>query len=132
MRFDRPGPVLLAAILLGPSWGCGGGTDRPALSETIPVKGTVTYKGQPLTGGTVEFEPRNAGRNARGAIRPDGTFVLSTSKDGDGAVEDLHRVSVLAGPGDKVALPGKYAQPQTSGLKADVTRDHAEFRFDLR
>ena len=41
------------------------GSGAPA--TLIPVKGKVTYKGKPVTKGTVKFEPDGYGREARGA-----------------------------------------------------------------
>lgn len=100
---------------------------------TIPVKGTITYKGRPVTKGVVSFEP-DYGRSASGDLQPDGTFVLGTYKAGDGAVAGVHRVSV-SGTGiksSKELVPRKYTQPNTSGLEADVSREKSEFTFDLK
>jgi hypothetical protein len=58
------------------------------------VKGRVTYRGKPLTKGSITFEPTDGGREARGTIGPDGTFVMTTDQDGDGALIGVHRVSV--------------------------------------
>ena len=62
-------------------------------ASLIPVKGKVTYKGQPLATGVVEFEPDGYGRPGRGQLKSDGTFELTTYKDGDGVVAGEHRVS---------------------------------------
>jgi hypothetical protein len=66
-----------------------------------PVEGTVTLAdGKALTHGTVEFrseEPATEGLTARGEIRPDGTYKLTTRIDGKervGAVAGRHRVIV--------------------------------------
>ena len=74
----------------------------PGHPKTYPVSGKVVFEdGTPLTsGGFVGFESTPAEGlpvNARGLIRGDGTFVLSTfSDDGDGAVAGRHRVLVRA------------------------------------
>ena len=60
----------------------------------IPVKGKVTYKGQPVTKGVVQFEPDGYGRPARGQLQSDGTFELTTFKPGDGVVAGEHRISI--------------------------------------
>ena len=83
--------MVSAAVVLVSCWGCGGSTDPAAPVSTVPVKGTVTYQGKPLTGGTIKFEPEGAGREAYGQIKPDGTYVLSTYKPDDGAVLGPHR-----------------------------------------
>jgi hypothetical protein len=123
--------LLPAAWLLA-----GGGCGSPGAVDTttIPVKGRVTYKGQPLIQGTVLFEPDGAGREARGEINPDGTFVLSTYKSGDGAVPGTHRVSINGATGKTRAsrIPDKYGSGNTSKLEVEVTRGKTEFPFDLQ
>ncbi len=85
---------ILALVLLGPTMGCGanGAGTMPSL---VPVTGKVTFKGQPLTTGTVRFEPDDYGRPATGKLQSDGTFVLTTLTDGDGVVAGHHRVSIF-------------------------------------
>jgi hypothetical protein len=104
------------------------------LPDLIPAKGKVTYKGQPLTKGTVRFEPEGFGRMASGKLKEDGMFVLSTLKEGDGVVAGHHRVSI-ADTGKTVkkeSIPVKYASPKTSKLEADVDVEHTEHNFDLK
>jgi hypothetical protein len=125
--------ITLAAFLACAGSGCGiaGGGKAPDL---IPVKGKVTYKGKPLTKGKVTFEPDGFGRPARGELQADGSFVLSTLKEGDGVVAGEHRVSI-AGVEKSLAQDRaftKYASPNTSRLTAEVDRDHTEFTFDLK
>ena len=64
------------------------------MSPLLPVKGKVTYKGQPVAKGTIRFEPDGYGRPATGRLQSDGSFVLGTNKEGDGVVAGAHRVSV--------------------------------------
>jgi len=81
-------PVLLATVLLT---GCGGGE-----FDTTAVSGTVTFDGQPVTSGRIRFVPQGdstiTGKPAQGEVQPDGTFVLTTYDEGDGAVVGRHRV----------------------------------------
>src|SRR6516164_8831509 len=72
MRMSLVKLVALAALFVGPCWGCGSSGGTPV--TLIPVKGKVTYKGQPLTKGVVEFEPEGYGRPAKGQLQSDGTF----------------------------------------------------------
>jgi hypothetical protein len=84
----------LATIIVGSCWGCGSGSAVPP--TLIPVKGKVTYKGQPVTKGVVRFEPDGGfGRMATGQLQSDGTFELSTLKPGDGVVPGVHRVTLI-------------------------------------
>ncbi len=100
----------------------------------VPVKGKVTFKGQPLTTGTIRFEPDDYGRAAGGKLQSDGTFVLTTNKEGDGVIPGHHRVyftnlNPKAKPGP---VPKKYTTPTTSKLEAEVSAEQTEFAFDLR
>jgi hypothetical protein len=90
--------LLLAAGLLGMVLtGCCG-------LRLGKVSGRVTVGGKPVPRGTILFYPE-AGPTAVGAIRPDGTYTLTTQKPGDGAVVGAHRVTIQAtnvGPGSMV------------------------------
>jgi hypothetical protein len=121
-------PFLLCAVS-----GCGGfgsGAEPPL----IPVKGKITYNGKPLTKGTVRFEPDGFGRPAYAQIQSDGTFVLTSVKQADGAVEGHHRVSVkdVDAKLAKIKSLKKYAFPSSSQLTADVSPENREFVFDLK
>lgn len=70
--------VLLAA-------GCGGGGDQ---LEIVPVQGTVTFKGEPVAGLLVNFEPTE-GRPSRGMTDEQGHYEATIGPD---------RPGVLAGP----------------------------------
>ena len=106
--------------------------------ETAEVTGTVSLDGEPLSHGTVTFTPEK-GRAATGAIQSDGTFTLSTYKNGDGAVVGEHKIAVTCAEkiGDdqqgepqsldagmfartRTLIPAKYTDYSTSGLTFDV------------
>src|SRR5262249_54190950 len=97
-----------------------------------PVEGTVTLAdGKALTRGTVEFrseEPATTGLTARGEIRPDGSYKLTTHIDGKervGAAAGRHKVTVRrpeppeAGKADPPAPPfaATYQSYETSPLE---------------
>jgi hypothetical protein len=110
--------------------GCGGaGGEGPHVAATLPVRGKVMYKGKPLAGGSVRFEPEDSGREAHGVIGPDGTFVLTTFRNGDGAVSGVHRVAVTA-PG-RGRLPSKYRSPSSSGVSVDVREQETDYVIAL-
>ena len=124
--------LALAAILLIPCWGCG--SAGGAVPSLIPVKGRVTYKGQPVTKGIVRFEPDGYGRMASGQLRSDGSFVLTTLQEGDGVVAGEHRVTIEGFEKNLArdrALK-KYGSANISGLKAEVSPGKTEFTFDLK
>lgn len=78
--------AFVLAILLG---GCG----SPE-SSIAPVRGRVTWNGTPLVGGDVLFMPTSVGKPARGKIQRDGTFIMTTKIDFDGAFICRHEVEV--------------------------------------
>jgi hypothetical protein len=65
-----------------------------------PVRGKVTFDGQPVQGGSITFRPiaaqetatRESGKPASSVVEDDGTFVLSTYGTRDGAVVGRHQV----------------------------------------
>jgi hypothetical protein len=132
MRICPPKLTIFALLLGGACCGCGAGgaTSGPL----IPVKGMVTYKGQPLTAGVVRFEPDDGyGRMATGKLHPDGTFVLSTFKEADGVVPGHHRV-FITDVEKKLAKDRafkKYMAPG-SGLEAEVSAEKTEFGFHIK
>ena len=109
--------VLVCTLMIG----CGGG---PSIA---PVQGNVTCNGEPVTGGTVMFNPIpedgkvNAdARSAMGILDSSGHYVLSTNADGDGALVGKHNVEVIDNAGEEeggAGLPG--ALPD--GFEVEVT-----------
>ncbi len=121
----------LAALVLslGAGAGCGGAPEAAArLSTPVPVSGLVTYKGAPLTRGTVVFEP-DAGRPAHGEIQSDGRYTLTTFNSGDGAVVGAHRISISGL--NRKALPLKYHSPSSSQIEVEVSGDKSDYPIDL-
>ena len=117
-------PAITLAIVVVATSGCG----KPAYQlETAPVRGTVTLDGKPLPSGYVVV-PTTRGRMASGKIQPDGTFVLSSYEDGDGAQVGTHPVIVNEVPPDefspntqqRVPIPPRYTSAGTSGLSVEV------------
>ena len=79
--------------------------------ELAPVSGTIRIDGEPLSTGKVMFAPVadansvDAGKPAIGRLRPDGTFQLSTYKEGDGAIVGSHWVTIYGPGNDDPPLP---------------------------
>ncbi|QDV10523.1 hypothetical protein CA51_03720 [Rosistilla oblonga] len=131
--------IAIASALLLSTAGCGPTGKRIA---TAPVKGKVTYKGAPVTTGTVMFIPTTGGPPATAEIQPDGTYSLKTYDPGDGAVLGDHTVAVTAmdlpagTPEDPVAaptmlVPAEFGNPSTSGLTATVVEGDNALDFNL-
>lgn len=135
-------PQLLMAVAVCLISGCGGGNGL----ETAPVTGKVMYQGKPLPYGTISFQPQ-AGSPATGKIQPDGTFVLGTYGDRDGAIVGINKVLITATEIDagaapeadpntemqvpKSVIPTKYGSFSTSGLTAEVSQGENDFTFEL-
>lgn len=114
--------LALAALLV-----CGCGRKAHEL-ETSPVRGTITLDGQPVTSGYIVV-PTPKGRMASARIEPDGTFVFSTYRKGDGVQVGTHPVTVNEVPRDefssvpenlRVTIPERYKSAGTSGLTVEV------------
>ena len=113
---------LVAVMLTLGAGGCG--------ERLYPVRGTVTLEdGSPLTKGMVAFESREGEKPvmARGTIRPDGSYELSTHRLGDGVPAGKYRAQInhmdlSEVPDEKKKLPYdlKYLRFETSGLEFDV------------
>lgn len=121
--------LLLAAMLVG----CGS-NDRPL----APVSGQVLYNGEPLTFGSVTFQPAG-GQPARADIGPDGKFELQTPGEGAGGVVGRNRIRVTsfegqaptaAATGDaplgKSLIPERYTSYTTSGLEVEIQQSNNE------
>src|SRR4051794_31842506 len=78
------GVVLAAAVVPLAGWGCDGGGTPPASSsrEEASVRGAVTIKGKPATGGQITFDPSNIYRKDApyfsAKIGSDGSYSLKT------------------------------------------------------
>ena len=99
---------------------------------TYPVAGKVEFtSGGPVHVGTVELKSRQHGVQARGQIQPDGSFTLTTYKDGDGAVAGTHDCVVaqfvmaegIAGhrPSTIGVIDRRFASYSTSGLSIEIS-----------
>jgi len=76
----------------------------------VPVSGTLTYKGKPVTNAFVNFVPEN-GRPSMGETDQNGKFTLAYDPQTKGAERGKHRVFVqynaVADAGRPGAVPGE-------------------------
>lgn len=115
----------MIAILLGtllPA-GCGGGLSVPS---TVPVKGVVTYLGNPTSGIRIKFHNRDGsheeGYIPTGETGADGGFVMSTGAPQNGAPPGTYAVTFelpIIDPEQSVeteidGFNGMYSDPETS------------------
>jgi hypothetical protein len=122
---ERIGVGLTVAVVVVGLMGCA--KSEPAGVSVVPVKGTITFKGQPMPGAIVGLHPKTPlGENVptpRASVTKDGTFEVSTYRGGDGAPEGEYVLTVqwykpikngsdvVAGPN---VIPPKYSRPETS------------------
>lgn len=120
--------VLVGAMLVGAA-GCG-----DSGPTKYPVTGTVTYRGEPLTAGSVMLFADEGPPSSPGKIGPDGSYSLE-------AVAGSHRVQIVLpavedpvalepGPGGPAAdagqvapgpkIPKKYTRYRDSGIAVEV------------
>ena len=126
----RLGLCLLSCSLAAVA-GCG--------SSYYPVRGKVTLEdGAALAQGMVVFENAEGTQMARGMVRPDGSYELSTRKPGDGVKPGRYRALVSAldltdVPDEQKRLPFdiKYTRFQTSGLEVEVKAGKNDVPIEL-
>lgn len=127
--------LLLALTIVG----CGG-------QPVGKVAGKVTYKGAPVTEGSIIFQNADGTVALSSNLGPDGSYAV-TSADRDGLPPGDYKVAVSPGkigsgeaplvvaPGEAApppTIPTKYHSIDTTDLKASVKAgDNAPFNFDL-
>ncbi len=119
--------------------GCGGADNAPPIA---PVSGRVTFQGQPVAPGVVNFASE-AGFAASANLDSDGKFRL-VSQYGSGIPHGTYKVTIAppppamgegenpVAPPDDPKIPKKYRDFATTDLKADITDGSKEFSFDLK
>ncbi|HQU45560.1 MAG: hypothetical protein B7Z73_09225 [Planctomycetia bacterium 21-64-5] len=92
----------------------------------VPVKGIVTFKGQPLKDALVVMVPATGGKPVQGVTNASGDYEIETL-----VMPGAYKVSITqAGPGNRV--PPKYASASMSGLTINVSASgQNHFPFDL-
>jgi len=92
-RVARQAGLLCLALAVSVAiLGCGGG------ANLAPLTGKVTFKGAPVTGGFLTFNPVGTGQPGKPAtaeVKEDGTYAAQTNTPGDGALIGKHTVSYL-------------------------------------
>ena len=116
-------------------WGCGPSDKTPKLPDLVPVSGTVTYDGKPLTDAMVQFLPMGStqGQGTAAVTDASGKYTLETvssnGKARPGAVPGNYgvRISRMVKPDGSVWKPGPDASggPATSGAREEMPDEYA-------
>lgn len=132
---EERGMKYALALILALTAGCSG-----SQHDTAPVEGIVKLDGKPLSSAIVTFFPES-GRSASGVLQEDGSYVLGTYTDSDGAIPGKHKVAITAfnqaskkpdfdndrpNRSDRQStIPVRYANPESSGLTYEVKAGEA-------
>ncbi|MBL8819849.1 MAG: hypothetical protein JNL58_27740 [Planctomyces sp.] len=118
---------------------CGCGKSPEPWEIVHPARGTVTYKGKPIAGAELSFFPQDS--TYPDSVRPraksadDGSFVVWTYAEGDGAPAGKYKVTivhhevsiskeaVVAKPND---LPAKYSRLDSTDLEVSIGETETE------
>ena len=123
------------------------------------VKGTVKYKGKPVSGAIVSLAMEGAARGATGTTDDNGNYKLTTFDTNDGAIVGTHKVTVVKpiatplgkAPAELTAddllkitsegklqevtksdeLPAKYADLKTTKLQLTIEAGDNEKNIEL-
>ncbi|MGL4553200.1 MAG: hypothetical protein ACRC33_18705 [Gemmataceae bacterium] len=131
MAYSLRAALVLAAGLLAA--GCGSG------ESPLAVSGKVTFNGEPVTEGSVQFNDEKTGRGSEVDLKADGTYQASLFAAEYKVVvtppylTDESKSGPPSGSYKKVKnIPGKYHSTDTSGLQAAVAPGKTVHDFDLK
>ncbi|MFH1300281.1 MAG: carboxypeptidase regulatory-like domain-containing protein [Planctomycetota bacterium] len=107
--------------------------------------GKVTYKGEPVKEGTVQFNNPDKGFGGQAIIQEDGTYVVTNNTGG--LVTGTYQVSVVPPmieksfgpdtppsevPKEMANIPKKFHFPNTSGLSVEIKTGENTFDIDMQ
>ena len=126
--------VVISSVIFLSLSGCGDGRAR-----RVPVAGTVTIDGQPLSHGSVTFMPlatTGESRAGGGSLNENGEFALSSYTPNDGLLAGKYQVMVLAiepinETSQRWHAPQKYSGFKSSGLNFDITEAVSDLKIEL-
>lgn len=136
---------LLLVVASGLIAGCGGGGPTEKLPPIYPTTGVIKWKGKPVEGALVSFNPtEKGGRAGTGTTNAQGEFSLETyHKPGCTVGEKIVTVSKIdsppadpktgAFPNSKQLLPDAVTNISTASLRVAVKADgknHFELAID--
>src|SRR5581483_4577514 len=130
------GRSVVAAALLGAAVVLAAGCS--SAEKPIDISGKVTFNGEPVTEGSIQFIDDTTGRGTEVDLGPDGTYMASLFKgEYKVVVTPPYLVDMSSGMPNpyykKVKnIPKKYHSTATSGLTAVVKPEQTTHDFALR
>ena len=106
--------------------------------DPVEVTGKVTFSGQPVTEGTVQFNNATTGQGAEVELQSDGSYQ-ATLPPGQYQVS-INPPYIVENEGSGIPnpkykkvknIPKQYQSTATTDLKADVSRDKAQHDFAM-
>jgi|LakMenE01Jun11ns_1017448.scaffolds.fasta_scaffold9904970_2 hypothetical protein len=94
--------------------------DKPKL---VKVNGKITYNGQPLTAGSINFHPASTNTftkdNPSSILQEDGSFNMKTFPYGDGVSPGEYKITLAPQLASRISLPN-LAYPEKTNVKIMV------------
>lgn len=124
----------IVAVALNLSAGLlGCDASRPTL---VPVTGTVSMNGQPLTAGSIYFQPDASNSfqddQPSSLLELDGSFTIKTFPHGDGVPPGKYRVTLAPALAARIQRPD-LADPAKTPWQVDVPADGLrDYTFEVK
>ena len=129
---NRAGAGVLAGVVLAVA-AAGCGNTEPSVGR---VSGTVSYRGEPVTGGVIEFHMPDNGVGVTGDLDPSGRFAFDAPiPTGEYVVCVLPGWDTPDAPKKRkprVSTPARAAHVTTSGMKATVAEGENQVTIEVR
>ncbi len=125
---------LLATLMGGSILFIAACSGSDGLGTRYPVSGKVTYKGQPVAKGVINFSPEKTGegRGAAGTIE-NGKYSLTTLTPGDGAFPGAYFVTINTREMDDSAAKKATADMASKkGMQGSISQVPPELQSKLR
>jgi len=94
--------------------------DKPKL---VKVNGKITFNGQPLTAGSINFHPASTNTftkdNPSSILQEDGSFNMKTFPYGDGVSPGEYKITLAPQLASRISLPN-LAYPEKTNVKIMV------------
>ena len=110
---------IFAVCVLGSPIACT--YDAPQRSDRANLTGKVVYEGKELQGGSIlVVSTQDSSIGSNGVVVPDGSFMIQNAPLGPIKIAVSTEGLDKFDPDHYVAIPSKYADPETSGITADI------------